>query len=133
MKNYAGDLSHHSTVSVIRTITTAYRSCKLFRDNAPSQEDRHDLANFVIFCRKNDLPWNFRNTVEEDYLGSQARQNTIPPRHELDVDKLLAGSSDKDVLTKENLGFLERSQRRSAADHWRVMRKILPYPVWENW
>lgn len=36
------------------------------------------------------------------------------------------------LLTKE-IGRLHQYQDRSALEHWKIMRQVLPSAVWENW
>lgn len=110
-----------------------YGSCRLFRDNPPFENEQFDLANLAVFCRKDDTPWRFREPLEADFLGSQARRSTIPPRLELDPHEVLLRLHHGDILTVRNMKAVATSQSKGALDHWRVMRKVLPAVVWDNW
>ena len=37
------------------------------------------------------------------------------------------------VLRRGAMAQLERWHRVSAVVHWRIMRKVVPAAVWENW
>jgi len=88
-----------------------------------------DYTNMVIFCRKSSEPFQFREPVEADYLGSQARKEHLVPRYEVDARMFKGGEVIRRGMTKK-LGAL---QKKSAIGHWHVMRTVLPDVVWEHW
>ncbi|KAL8938639.1 MAG: hypothetical protein Q9216_003787 [Gyalolechia sp. 2 TL-2023] len=131
--NYAGDLRLRSASMVVRTILSVFYSCRLFREEAePLQDSETDFTNLVLFCRKAGGSFSFRQPTKEDFLGSQARQYHLLPRHEVD-QKYFTKRAGKDIITKRSSRELEKAQYRSAVGHWKVMRSVLPDAVWENW
>ena len=90
-----------------------------------------DLTNMVIFCRKTQESFSFRDPIEADFLGSHARQEFLLPQHEVPINHFDLNSTD--VITEETMGYLKASQKQSALSHWYLMRRVIPSAVWENW
>ena len=131
LQNYAGDLRRSSTAATLARIDSIFGQCRAFRDT-PSIKAKSgpDFANFVLFCAKHGSAWRFREPVEGDFLQSQARRQSIPPSHELPLSSLIE-TVDLEVGLRENRA--EAVDVQSVMDHWRIMRKVLPDVVWENW
>ena len=118
----------------LHTIATVFNNCRFFRDHPPSTEDGSvDFANLVAFCKKLKGEWTFREPIEADFLSSQARRQHLKPEHEVDVRKLTEGLGVDNVLREEHAAFLQREQYKSAHEHWKIMRSLLPDAVWELW
>ncbi|KAL8644318.1 MAG: hypothetical protein Q9210_007314, partial [Variospora velana] len=132
--NYAGDLRLRSASMVVRTVLSVFPTCRLFREEEAKQADypSTDFTNLVMFCRKAASSFSFRRPTKQDFLGSQARQHHLLPRHEVNPRSLVERYG-KDVITKQNTRGLEKAQLESALGHWKVMRSVLPDAVWENW
>ena len=140
--NYAGDLFDPNTVGVIDTIFDAFQgNCRVFReDEAPMTAKSIDFTNLVTFCTKDSsrrskrshVDWRFREPVEADFLQSLSRRQNIPPRHEVDLPKLRQ-SHNLDENTEHRDESTWKRQRKSAEDHWHIMRQVLPGKVWELW
>lgn len=129
-QNYAGDLLLPSTASVVKTIMSVFARCRLFREMArQSTTGPSDFTNMVLFCRKLREPFGFRDPVEADYLGSQARKEHLLPQHEIDANIFDNG----EVIKRSTTWRYETSQKKSALGHWHVMRSVLPDAVWEHW
>lgn len=112
-------------------IDSIFGQCRAFRDT-PSIKAKAgpDFANVVLFCNKNGFPWRFREPVEADFLQSLARRQSIPPSHELPLSSLIEAVDPKVRLREPRA---EAVDVQSVMDHWRIMRKVLPDAVWENW
>lgn len=142
-QNYAGDLRSLSARLVVHTVTSVFPSCRLFREDAgptalSSSSDKsagEDFTNLVMFCRKRKGPFAFRDPVEADCLGSQARRYHLLPQHEIEASYFDGRASDEEsgVLRRGQTQKLEAFQRESAVGHWRIMRTVLPDTIWENW
>jgi hypothetical protein len=135
--NYAGDLSLPGTNMIYRTITSVFKSCRIFRENEPDSSADVDFTNLVFFCRKrvsdpssSDAKLIFRKPVEADFLGSDARREYLMPKYEVLPEQF---ETQGEVLTTQNARLLERQQVKSAIGHWKVMRGVLPPEVWEAW
>lgn len=91
----------------------------------------------VFFCRKSNETFIFRDPVEADCLGSQARRYHLLPKHEIPLssfDELPNRlKKDKLILKRGHTETLESFHQNSAVGHWRIMRTVLPDVVWENW
>ena len=89
----------------------------------------------VMFCRKSKGAFTFRNPVEADCLGSQARKHFLLPTHEIDSSYFEGRKEDEKtrVLRRGQTGVLENYQQSSAVGHWRIMRTVLPDVIWESW
>lgn len=138
--NYAGDLLLPSARLVVRTITSIFPTCRIYREypspNTTTLEaEKRDFTNMVIFCTlDSSRPLTFRAPVEADYLGSGARRTFLVPKHEIDAREVFAErEGDGPVLAKNSTRRLEQWQKESAVGHWRVMRTVLPDKVWETW
>lgn len=140
--NYAGDLTLGSTRLVLNTIHAIFPACRLFRDSPPQAEHKEgeaDFINMVIFCVKNDhglgkAAVNFRDTVQQDYLGSIARRNFLQPQEKLEVNYDFVSKEDGGrVMGNADVGELEKFHEDGAVSHWRIMRTVLPEGVWEMW
>jgi hypothetical protein len=140
--NYAGDLSLGSTNLVLNTIHSVFPACRLFRDTAPAEswkEGDTDFINMVVFCVKNDHgkgkgAIDFRKAEPEDIKRSLARRSYLDPKPEWEImfeytDEAHGGK----VMGKGDVGELEKYHEKSAVDHWKVMRTVLPESVWEMW
>ena len=135
VKNYAGDVSLPSPRLVIGTIQAVFPACRLFRDEkGPSAvEGQGDFTNLVIFCIKSGFSFSFRRPTDADYLGTMSRRQYLMPRHEVSLSDFKIDMENGDVLTRQTKALLERWHQVSAVTHWRVMRRVLPAAVWENW
>ncbi|KAH7392338.1 S-adenosyl-L-methionine-dependent methyltransferase [Phaeosphaeria sp. MPI-PUGE-AT-0046c] len=140
--NYAGDLSLGSTRLVLNTIHAIFPACRLFRDQPPAethQPGEPDFINMVVICVKNDhgkgnAAITFREPVQKDFLGSIARQNFLMPRAELEVEyKYVNPENGGRMMSKNDVGELEKYHKEGAVSHWRIMRTVLPAGVWETW
>ncbi|KAB8437379.1 hypothetical protein FH972_025058 [Carpinus fangiana] len=129
--NYAGDLRRKATWRALRRVARVLGNCRAFRDSAAAPEGRAgpDFANVVVYCARGTGAWGFREAVEGDFLGSLGRREWLVPRHEV---ALFAGVGEGD---EEEGGGEEGGgdREQSAADHWRIMRGVLPDIVWETW
>ncbi|KAL9052497.1 MAG: hypothetical protein Q9162_005353 [Coniocarpon cinnabarinum] len=132
--NYAGDLTDPHTLDVLETINTAFEeNCKVYRESPrpDTYDGGADFTNLVVFCAnawvegKVRPTWHWRDVNESDYLGSVSRRRALPPRHRVDVRKL----RKQHPRVEGKSGVVD--QRRSAEDHWRIMRMVLPSRVWE--
>lgn len=142
--NYAGDLSTLATKQVLNTIGTVFgHQCRMYRDTAPSStsdsEENSDFLNMVIFCTNAATaasPLEFREPVEADFLGSTSRRHYLVPQPALEMQfpsaEELEGEKVK-MLMKGNIKSFEKGQVESARRHWKIMRKVVPAFVWENW
>jgi hypothetical protein len=140
--NYAGDLSLGSTRLVLNTIHAIFPACRLFRDQpAPEtlKPGEADFINMVVICVKNDggkgkKAITFREPLQEDFLGSIARQNFLMPNEQLEVkyDYVKPEDGGK-TMGKADVGELERYHKEGAVSHWKIMRQVLPAGVWEMW
>lgn len=89
----------------------------------------------VIFCRKSSDSFAFRKPVEADFLGTHARRNNLWPLHEIDGARFDRSPGDKGmtILKRGWTKDMEKYQNQGAVDHWKVMRRVLPDAIWENW
>lgn len=140
--NYAGDLSLGSTRLVLNTIHAIFPACRLFRDQPPPethQPGEPDFINMVVICVKNDhgkgnAAITFREPVQKDFLGSIARSNFLMPREELEVEyKYVKPEDGGRMMSKNDVGELEKYHKEGAVSHWKIMRTVLPAGVWEMW
>ncbi|KAI9757453.1 MAG: hypothetical protein M4579_003469 [Chaenotheca gracillima] len=131
--NYAGDLLLPSSRMIIRTIKAVFPTCRIFRDDRPPDNpaSKLDFTNMVVFCTKSSAPLFFRRPREADFLGSEARRNSLYPQFEIESGRLDRGTDKEDILSVENVSVLSKGQEESAAEHWRIMRTVLPDAVWE--
>ncbi|KAI9372582.1 S-adenosyl-L-methionine-dependent methyltransferase [Aspergillus egyptiacus] len=132
--NYAGDLTLYPASLTVRTITTIFPTCRLFREEA-SSEVGPDFTNLVIFCTKTpNVPLTFRDPVPQDFLGSRFRSRYLVPKHEVDKARFeVVEEGGRRLLYEKEVGRLHSFQDRGALEHWGVMRTVLPDKVWEAW
>lgn len=73
--------------------------------------------------------------VEADFLGTHARRDHLWPQHEIDDARFDGSPGDrwKQILTYGRVEDMMQYQGQGAIDHWRLMRKVLPDAIWENW
>lgn len=135
--NYAGDLALPSTSLVYRTILEIFPSCRVFREdeqiadeNEDSIEQAGEFTNMVFLCNKGGEPVKFRKAVEADFLGSASRKAYMVPKFEVPASKFVR---EGELLTRANTKVLEKLHVQSAIGHWKLMRKVVPDAVWENW
>jgi hypothetical protein len=138
--NYGGDLLSPSAALIVRTITSVFPTCRIYRElPAPSAAQlalkKLDFTNLVVFCTRADRSFGFRRAVQDDFLGTEARRQYLRPLHEVPLstfDKEGEPRVLKDGDAKA-MRMLEGWQRDSAVGHWGVMRGVVPDGVWENW
>lgn len=89
----------------------------------------------VVFCKKsNATPLSFREPVSHDFLGSKARETFLTPKHELDASRFAdIEHLGRPILIAKEAGRMYKYQDRSALEHWKIMRDVLPALVWETW
>lgn len=135
-ENYAGDLLLTSASLVVHTVKSTFPNCRLFRDDAASlkaEATTDDFTNMVMFCRKTIGDFNFRDPVEADCLGSQARRYYLLPQHEIQADYFKGRDGEITTLKRGQTQVLEAYEAQSAARHWKIMRTVLPDVIWEAW
>jgi spermidine synthase len=134
--NYAGDITLPPPRIILNTIFAVFPSCRIYRDTLPS-ESSETFLNMVVFCTKSVRSIEFRKPRTEDYLGSLARRQFIPPDDELEIKLPDIGGGRKwkptDLLKQGGEEMVEESHSEAAVRHWRIMRTVLPDEVWENW
>ncbi len=123
-----------STDIVFNTVASVFTNCKAYRDQPPLANDTMaDFINMVIFCTKVSEPWNFREPVDADFLGSKLRRLYLLPKHEIGWDRYRLGAETHKVLRKGKSNELTKYQMQGALRHWQIMRTVLPDVVWELW
>lgn len=137
LQNYAGDLTLPPAALIVRSILSVFPNCRLFREDEPKETDQKmDFTNIVFFCRKSDKPFTFREPIERDFLGTQARRHALVPKHEVDTKTFdLTGEKDGTgkVLSLGKMSVMNPWQVQGAVGHWKVMRTVMPPVVWNNW
>lgn len=136
LQNYAGDLTLYPTGLIVRTILSVFPSCRIFREQAPGEDDENpNFTNMVLFCKKSsNTPLRFRDPEPADFLRSHSRENYLLPKHEIDAAMFAAvPPKGRPVLVAREVKRLHKFQDRGAIEHWQIMRKVLPDAVWENW
>ena len=135
--NYAGDLALSSTSLVYRTILEVFPSCRVFREDEQIDEDdivtedaNGEFTNMVFICNKHRRQVTFRKVIEADFLGSASRKAYMVPRFEVSPTKFQRVGN---LLTRSNRRVLEKMHVQSAIGHWKLMRKVMPAAIWENW
>ena len=135
--NYAGDLALGSTGVVYRTVMEVFGSCRVFREEEKKKDGKGDgnrgadFTNLLFICVKpKDVEITFREPVEADWLGSDARREYMVPKYEVFAEEF---EGEGEILTRANLGIMRKWERESAVGHWRVMRTVVPSRVWELW
>ena len=128
---------------MVDTVKSVFPSCRFFREELPVEQipgtngTTKDFTNMVMFCHNSEEAFTFRNPVEADYLGSQARRFHLLPKHEIAYSFFAGRTGDGDgkvkILRKGKTQALEVWQRESAVGHWGIMRTVLPDVIWENW
>ncbi|KAJ5104901.1 Spermine/spermidine synthase family protein [Penicillium alfredii] len=133
--NYAGDITLYPTGLIVRTIQTVFPSCRIFREEPPTEEDQDaNFTNMVLFCKKSAGKLRFRDPVQEDYLRSKSRESYLVPKHELNPALFATvPKNGRHCLIAKEVKRLHKFQDRGALEHWAIMRKVLPDAVWENW
>jgi spermidine synthase len=133
--NYAGDITMPPTRIVFNTILKVFPTCRVYRDTPPYEKET--FLNMVVYCTKLNTPIEWRQTTNQDYLGSMARRQFMPPDegYELELPKILGDKKYQawDILTKSNETILDEFRVDSGLKHWKVMRTVLPDAIWENW
>ena len=130
--NYTGDLNNPHTANVLSTMFTVFNyNCRLYRESE-AQPGIQDFTNLVVFCMKGsalegDMPaWKFREAQDKDFLQSVSRRHSLPPRYTLEFQDLKNRYQESHDLQQK-----VKNQRKSAEDHWRIMRKVLPDRIWD--
>ena len=135
--NYAGDLAMPTTSLIYRTITEVFPVCRVFREDEQVAGDTEnlliehvDFTNMVFICRNENKPVTFRKAVEADFLGSASRKAYMVPKHEVPASSF---QREGELVTQANVKVLEKMHVQSALGHWKLMRKVVPAAIWENW
>ncbi|KAI6035057.1 hypothetical protein F5J12DRAFT_790765 [Pisolithus orientalis] len=140
--NFAGKLGSMSSRAVATTLFKAFGQCRAFHDHLGAIPDQHlhdEFVNIVFFCSKSASPLAFRPSVEGDYLHSYLRRHVLSDleRRELPISIVRNASvwseeAEEVFLLTDKNNKLNEWQRADAAEHWRIMRKVMPDIVWET-
>jgi hypothetical protein len=92
----------------------------------------------VIYCIKTPGEIEFRATSNDDYLGSMARRQFLPPDESLQMRLVEIGGQDRrwtheDILKRGNESIVEEYHSEAALRHWQIMRTVMPAGIWELW
>ena len=89
----------------------------------------------VMFCRKSNETFTFKDPVEADYLGTQARRSHLLPKYEIDAANFEKHfeQGNLEILKRGHTRKLEAFHKDSAVGHWSMMRDLIPAAIWENW
>lgn len=134
--NYFGSFASPAARSVLVTLLSSFRSCRVFHDQHPPEDAfvGNQFLNMVFFCTSmNKLV--FRPATKEDLLGSLSTRRMLERLQDREVDpKLILGNMssaeyDQWVLTddKNNLNEL---QRKDSIEHFSIMQSVLPQAMW---
>ncbi|CAG8444762.1 6122_t:CDS:2 [Dentiscutata erythropus] len=111
---------------VANTITTVFPYVKCFREGP--QEGSVPFQNMVFFASSNYI--TFSTATQTDFLGSASREyvlgNFLNWQINLNKYRNVTG-----VITDEH-NPLDKLQRISAFEHWKVMREVFPQEFWIN-
>lgn len=134
--NFAGKLGSMSSRAVATTLLKAFGQCRAFHDHLgaiPDQNLHDEFVNIVFFCSKSASPLAFRPSVEGDYLHSYLRRHVLSDleRRELPISIVRNASvwseeAEEVFLLTDKDNRLNEWQRVDAAEHWRIMRKVMP-------
>ncbi|MCJ1465536.1 hypothetical protein MMC07_004154 [Pseudocyphellaria aurata] len=141
--NYAGDLLLPSASIIVHTIKSVFPSCRIYREDAAPDLTaasrmntlKRDFTNMVIFCRKSNETFTFRNPTEADYLKSGTRRYHLLPQHEIDaaVFEKRDEFGNLEILKRGRTKKIQAYHKDSALGHWDIMRTVLPNSLWEDW
>ncbi|KAK9428304.1 S-adenosyl-L-methionine-dependent methyltransferase [Lipomyces doorenjongii] len=145
--NFGGDLESSMSRAMIRTLVHGFRqaggNCRAFREfpkpkNWASGEK--DFANVVVFCHKDRELIRFRVPVEQDYLKSLVRHQSLVVKNEIELPLYLRDREETPdkrneprIIDDSNVHRFRKQAAEGAAEHWELMNEILDWSVWANW
>ncbi|RIB04712.1 S-adenosyl-L-methionine-dependent methyltransferase [Gigaspora rosea] len=111
---------------VAKTIKTVFPYVKCFREGP--RVGSVPFQNMVFFASSNYI--NFNIATQEDFLGSASREYVLGNflNWQINLNKY---QNVTDVITDEH-NPLDKLQRISAFEHWKVMRELFPQEFWIN-
>ncbi|GJJ08614.1 hypothetical protein Clacol_002833 [Clathrus columnatus] len=138
--NFAGKLGSDSAKAIYLTLEASYRYCRGYHDHLHAELDEEqaflNIVKFALFFCSN-APWRFRDANVDDYLGSHLRKHMLRglAQRELPRTKILGRHIEGEyqwILHANDSDKLVKWEEKTALDHWKVMREVLPDIFWET-
>ncbi|CAG8699977.1 8411_t:CDS:2, partial [Cetraspora pellucida] len=115
-----------SLALVANTIKAVFPYVKCFREGP--REGSVPFQNMVFFASSNYI--NFNIATQADFLGSASREYALGNFLNWQIN-LRNYRNVTDIITDEH-NPLDKLQRMSAFEHWKVMRVLFPQEFWIN-
>jgi len=143
--NFVGTPGSRSSRAVATTLLHVFGQCRAFYDSPKELSEEQlkgEFLNIVFFCTP--VPgtakrMTFRQSREEDYLGSYLRRHVFKNllQRELTLDAIFGRASENydpgaNALLTDDSNPLSKWQDEDAADHWQLMKGVLPDIHWET-
>jgi len=138
--NYAGTVHDDAAHAILATLLAVFAQCRIFHDHdiAQGKFSAKELMNIVFFCTPSSTPFKFRGAKKTDYLNTAIRRHFLNQldRREIPIASVLGDHYAKNTTDLSRWIIADANnplgmwQRRSAIEHWKVMRTALPHNVW---
>ncbi|KAG8945488.1 hypothetical protein FRC04_000773 [Tulasnella sp. 424] len=142
--NFAGYLVSDASRAILATLEESFEMCRIFHDrieeaDAPLSKD-DEFINMVFFCTQSpSIELSTREPEHEDFVDSHLKRYLFTRFEKLEIPReRILGSEFSPVNTNreayiltDEWNILAVVQRKTAVDHWKLMREVLPAETWE--
>jgi len=136
--NFAGKIGSNAARSIFSTLQRSFKQCRVFHDRVSFIYKDGDFLNMVFFCTLSTNPLQFRNSTEQDYLGSKNREYLLGAFEQLEVQPHeiygnLTDSANNTWILTDLHNPLKEYQQNTGLEHWQIMRQIINDDAWETY
>ncbi|KAG8895077.1 hypothetical protein FRC00_008043, partial [Tulasnella sp. 408] len=142
--NFAGYLVSDASRSILTTLEESFELCRVFHDRIEeidsglSKDD--EFINVVFFCTQSpSIDLSIREPEDNDFVNSHLKRYLFTRFEKLEIpsERILgsefspARTHREDYILTDQWNILAVAQQKTAVDHWKLMREVLPAETWE--
>ncbi|KAG9017215.1 hypothetical protein FRB90_001325 [Tulasnella sp. 427] len=142
--NFAGYLVSDASRAILTTLEESFELCRIFHDRIDAIDEGFkkddDFINMVFFCTQSpSIELSTRDPEDRDFVNSHMKRYLFTRFEKLEIPReRIIGSEFSPVHTnreqyilKDEFNILAEVQQKTAVDHWKLMREVLPAETWE--
>ncbi|KAG8915699.1 hypothetical protein FRC01_003536 [Tulasnella sp. 417] len=142
--NFAGYLVSDASRSILTTLEESFELCRIFHDRIEEVDSGlgkdNEFINMVFFCTQSpSIELSIREPEDKDFVNSHLKRYLFTRFEKLEVpsERILgsefspARTNREDYILTDQWNLLAVAQQKTAVDHWKLMREVLPAETWE--
>ncbi|KIO29054.1 hypothetical protein M407DRAFT_21796 [Tulasnella calospora MUT 4182] len=151
--NFAGYLVSDASRAILTTLEESFELCRIFHDRIEEVDSglgkddefinmasQHPLDRSVFFCTQSpSIELSIREPEDKDFVNSHLKRYLFTRFEKLEIpsERILgsefspARTNREDYILTDQWNILAIAQQKTAVDHWKLMREVLPAETWE--